>query len=122
MLVRYKKAFEKIAMGLLSFMPNEKDLKQLQQTIKTYENEDNWQLFLWKEEDMIGVIGVELKGDDLVEIHHLCVNPSHRHEGIGKKMVKAVKELYKGKHVIPNELIQSFFEKCQAEQQEKEED
>lgn len=28
MLIRYKKSFEKIAMGLLSFMPNEKDLKQ----------------------------------------------------------------------------------------------
>ena len=27
MLIRYKKVFEKIAMGLLSFMPNEKDLK-----------------------------------------------------------------------------------------------
>lgn len=28
MLIRYKKTFEKIAMGLLSFMPNEKDLKK----------------------------------------------------------------------------------------------
>ncbi len=34
MLVRYKKAYEKIAMGLLSFMPNEKELKKLQQTMK----------------------------------------------------------------------------------------
>lgn len=30
MLIRYKKALEKIAMGLLSFMPNEKDVKSLQ--------------------------------------------------------------------------------------------
>jgi len=45
MLIRYKKAYEKIAMGLLSFMPNEKDLKKLQQTMKNYESEDNWQLF-----------------------------------------------------------------------------
>ena len=29
MLLRYKKAFEKIAMGLLSFMPQEKDVKKL---------------------------------------------------------------------------------------------
>ena len=29
MLIRYKKTFEKIAMGLLSFMPSEKDLKKL---------------------------------------------------------------------------------------------
>ncbi|MED0715913.1 GNAT family N-acetyltransferase [Aeribacillus sp. FSL K6-2848] len=121
MLVRYKKAFEKIAMGLLSFMPSEKDLKQLQQTMKTYENDENWQLFLWKEEDVIGVIGVELKDKGIVEIQHICVNPSHRHEGIGKKMINAVKELYKDKHVIPSEQIQSFFEKCDHEQMEKEE-
>ena len=37
MLIRYKKIFEKIAMGLLSFMPSEKDLKKLQLTIKQYE-------------------------------------------------------------------------------------
>lgn len=45
MLIRYKKSFDKIAMGLLSFMPDEKDLKKLQQTKQLYETEDNWQLF-----------------------------------------------------------------------------
>jgi len=48
MLIRYKKSFEKIAMGLLSYMPSEKDLKKLQQTIKQYDSDKNWQLFLWK--------------------------------------------------------------------------
>ncbi len=48
MLIRYKKTFEKIAMGLLSFMPSEKDLKKLQRTMKQYETEEDWQLFLWK--------------------------------------------------------------------------
>ncbi|HWO97501.1 MAG TPA: N-acetyltransferase, partial [Bacillus sp. (in: firmicutes)] len=33
MLIRYKKNYEKIAMGLLSFMPTEKDLKALQKTM-----------------------------------------------------------------------------------------
>jgi riboflavin biosynthesis RibT protein len=36
-------------------------------------------------------------------------------------MINAVKELYKDKHVIPSEQIQSFFEKCDHEQLEKEE-
>ena len=36
-LTKYMKAYEKIAMGLLSFMPKERDLKILQQTLKTYE-------------------------------------------------------------------------------------
>ncbi|PXW88704.1 hypothetical protein DFR56_103209 [Pseudogracilibacillus auburnensis] len=41
MLIRYKKNQEKIAMGLLSFMPVEKDVKLLQQTMKEYEDNQN---------------------------------------------------------------------------------
>jgi riboflavin biosynthesis RibT protein len=111
MLIRYKKAYEKIAMGLLSFMPNERDLKQLQNSIKKYETEDDWQLFLWKEEDIIGLIGV-ITHEDLVEVQHISVNPSHRHGGIGKSMVKAVKQHYKDKDCYPTEDTAAFFEKC----------
>ncbi|WP_243290117.1 GNAT family N-acetyltransferase [Bacillus sp. FJAT-47783] len=118
MLVRYKKAFEKIAMGLLSFMPNEKDLKKLQQTIQTYETDERWQLYLWKDDDIIGVIGVEVKDDQSIEIHHLCVNPSHRHQGIGKKMVNAVRDVYKEKSIVPNEMVATFFEKCLTKEAE----
>lgn len=116
MLIRYKKSFEKIAMGLLSFMPNEKDLKQLQQTIKDYETDTDRQLFLWKEdEDIVGAIGVEKK-DSEVEIRHISVNPSHRHQGIGKQMMDALKHLFKTQVLVPNELTQSFFERCQGQQ------
>ncbi len=113
MLIRFKKSFEKIAMGLLSFMPAEKDLKQLQQTIKQYETLDDWQLFLWKQdEDIIGAIGVIFKGEDIVEVQHISVNPSHRQQGIGKQMVQALTSLYKNKTVIPNNETESFIEKC----------
>ncbi|QHE62053.1 GNAT family N-acetyltransferase [Rossellomorea vietnamensis] len=111
MLIRYKKAFEKIAMGLLSFMPNEKDLKKLQQTMKQYETEENWQLFLWKEEDIVGLIGV-YKTEGTLEIQHISVNPSHRHEGIGKSMVKHLKDMHSELEVKPNSDTASFFEKC----------
>ncbi|MBS4173331.1 GNAT family N-acetyltransferase [Bacillus sp. FJAT-49736] len=116
MLIRYKKAFEKIAMGLLSFMPNEKDLKKLQLTMKQYETDDNWQLFLWKEDDVIGLVGVVID-DDMVEIQHISVNPSHRHEGIGKNMLVALKNIYEDKNLLPNEQTQSFFEKCDIQEE-----
>ncbi|HZG71362.1 MAG TPA: GNAT family N-acetyltransferase [Chondromyces sp.] len=115
MLIRYKKSFEKIAMGLLSFMPSEKDIKKLQQTMKTYETENDWQLYLWKDEDIIGAIGIHLT-EDLAEIQHISVNPSHRQEGIGKSMIKALKELHKDKRVQPNESTAAFFEKCSFEE------
>ncbi|MCR8847002.1 GNAT family N-acetyltransferase [Rossellomorea sp. SC111] len=122
MLIRYKKAFEKIAMGLLSFMPNEKDLKKLQQTMKQYETEENWQLFLWKEEDIVGLIGV-YKTEGTLEIQHISVNPSHRHEGIGKSMVKHLRDMHSELEVKPNAETASFFGKCDemgAENEEQE--
>lgn len=112
MLIRYKKSSEKIAMGLLSFMPNEKDLKKLQQTIKSYETEDNWHLFLWKDgEDIIGLIGVK-EYDQHIEIQHISVNPSHRHQGIGKSMIKALKDLFPNVSIKPNEYTSAFVDRC----------
>ncbi|MBD1378673.1 GNAT family N-acetyltransferase [Metabacillus arenae] len=113
MLIRYKKSFEKIAMGLLSFMPTEKDLKQLLQTMKSYESDDTLQLFLWKvEEDFIGAIGVRKVDDTTVAIQHITVNPSHRHQGVGKQMVNALKGIYKDKTLVANEHTEGFLTHC----------
>jgi riboflavin biosynthesis RibT protein len=113
MLIRYKKTFEKIAMGLLSFMPNEKDLKKLQQTMKLYETERHMQLFLWKEEeDIIGLAGVSFT-EDTMELLHVSVNPSHRHQGIGKTMIKALQDMYSEKKMTSTEETEAFLNKCQ---------
>ncbi len=116
MLIRYKRTYEKIAMGLLSFMPNQKDVKKLQQTVKQYETEPEHQLFLWKEgEDIIGVIGLKMK-DGTAELQHVSVNPSHRHQGIGKKMVDALKKILKDDYQLTaNEETCSFLEKCEEQ-------
>jgi riboflavin biosynthesis RibT protein len=113
MLTRYRKMFKKIAMGLLSFMPNEKDLQKLLQTIQQYETEKECQLFLWKEgERIIGLIGFSLEGNHLIKIKHISVNPSHRGQGIGKKMVTALKALYPDIPCIPDENTAAFYDKC----------
>lgn len=109
MLIRYKKTFEKIAMGLLSFMPKEKDLKVLQQTMKQYETEEDWQLFLWKEEDIIGLIGIIFDNKNGLQIQHISVNPSHRCQGVGKKMVTALQGLYPEKQILANDLTAKFI-------------
>ncbi len=112
MLIRYKKSFEKIAMGLLSFMPEEKDVKKLLGTIKEYETNDNWQLYLWKEEDILGAVGVKFDESQAV-IQHITVNPSHRNQGIGKKMVEALKSDLQNKYTIcANKVTEEFVEQC----------
>ncbi|WP_409297984.1 GNAT family N-acetyltransferase [Peribacillus sp. SCS-26] len=115
MLIKYKKNFEKIAMGLLSFMPNEKDIKKLQATMKMYETDENHQLFLWKEEDILGLIGVSLENGGDIEIMHISVNPSYRQQGVGTKMVQAIKHHFPDQKLRSNEMTASFLEKCECE-------
>ena len=115
MLTRYNKMFNKIAMGLLSFMPNEKDLQKLQMTMNQYETEHDHQLFLWKEDEgIIGIIGVLFLDRHLIQIQHISVNPSHRGKGVGKKMLKALKKLHPDTSFIPDENTVVFFDKCEA--------
>lgn len=113
MLIRYKRSYEKIAMGLLSFVPSEKDLKKLQQTIKKYEEEETWQLFLWKDEDIIGIVGIEVVNENKAILQHVSVNPSYRSQGVGREMVHALMDLL-GPHVElePSDLTNEFFNKC----------
>lgn len=115
MLIRYKKALEKIAMGLLSFMPDEKEVKRLQQTIKEYETNDDWQLLLWKEDDILGAIGLRIEDDNHIVVQHITVNPSHRNLGIGRKMVQEAKSMYKDKYTVcANDQTKEFLGKCES--------
>ncbi len=114
MLIRFKKTMEKIAMGLLSFTPEEKDVKKLQETIKNYSENQDEVLFLWKEaEDMIGAIGVHVDDEHKqITIQHVSVNPSHRDNGIGQQMVQALCQRYESYEVVGNELTDDFLSKC----------
>lgn len=112
MLIRYKKAFEKIAMGLLSFMPNEKDIKKLTETIQSYETDENWILYLWKKNDeYIGIVGLVLD-DTTATIQHVSVVPSYRGEGVATEMVKEVVELGRYDNVLATDETREFVQKC----------
>ncbi|WP_397537625.1 GNAT family N-acetyltransferase [Rummeliibacillus pycnus] len=112
MLCRYKKANEKIAMGLLSFMPEHKDVKKLQEAICQYNSDPNWQLFLWKqEEDTIGLVGVEIQDSQWV-VRHISVDPSHRGEGLGVEMIRQLSEMDLCDSIVPDSLTESFIQKC----------
>lgn len=111
MLFRYKKSFEKIAMGLLSFMPRERELKKLQQTMHIYEENPDWQLFLWKKgDDFVGLLGVEVH-ENYFKLHHVSVNPSHRGEGIGQAMIEKIQQLMNGKEMRTTDETEAFIRK-----------
>ncbi|MBU8907880.1 GNAT family N-acetyltransferase [Desertibacillus haloalkaliphilus] len=115
MFIRYKQSYKKIAMGLISYMPKEKEIKKLQETIDRYETDDRYQLYLWKEDDdIIGVLGLFVDEDTTAELCHLSVNPSYRQEGIGRKMIAALQEIVPGE-LRANEDTIEFFEACMQE-------
>lgn len=122
MLIRYKKNYEKIAMGLLSYVPSEKDIKLLLQTIRKYESQDDWQLFLWKDgEDIIGVIGIRVESAEKAVIEHLSVNPSFRAEGVGKRIVSALIALLGDKvELVPSAALTSYYNNCFHEKDHEE--
>ncbi|KGR84865.1 GNAT family N-acetyltransferase [Lysinibacillus odysseyi] len=112
MLVRYKKALEKIAMGLLSFMPQEKDVRRLMETIQQYEQLDNWMLYLWKEdEEYVGIIGVRTE-DTVATIQHITVIPSYRGEGVALEMLQQLRDLNLFTEIKPNDETEPFVQKC----------
>ena len=112
MLIRYKKIYEKIAMGLLSYMPGNHSVKALQETIQKYEIDEDWQLYLWKkDEDFIGILGIEMS-DDTYTLHHLSVNPSFRGEGIGKAIVEKIQEQFSDKKCISTDETNDFLKRC----------
>lgn len=111
MLVRYKKALEKIAMGLLSLMPQEKEIKRLMETIQHYEQNDNWTLYLWKKDDeYVGTVGLVEEGS-IATIQHITVIPSYRGEGVALEMLQEIQGI--GYETIQaNEVTETFIKKC----------
>lgn len=105
-------------MGLLSFMPDEKDLKVLRNTIQKYDTETAWELYLYKQEDdYIGLVGVEKLESELI-VRHISVDPSHRSEGLGKQMVRELADLNKAYDIKACQLTEPFIDKCLNEKKE----
>lgn len=119
MFIRYKKSYEKIAMGLLSYMPDEQCVKTLQDKIHSYETESSMQLYLWKAgEDIIGLIGIEML-DDAYIVQDLAVNPSFRGEGIASSMITEIKKRFPDKQCESTATTKSFIEKCKEEREKE---
>jgi len=112
MLVRYKKSLQKIAMGLLSLMPSEKNIKKLTETIDAYAKDETQHLYLWKQqEEYVGIVGVAVEGE-IATLQHICVVPSYRGEGIATQILQELTALGIYKEVCAIDDIQPLFDKC----------
>lgn len=84
MLISYNQNYEKIAMGLLSYIADFKTVDRLLDEMESYIHSEDKRLYLWKDketENIVGIIGLEYN-DVVVLVRHLAINPSFRNEGI----------------------------------------
>ena len=51
MLYKYKDDYRKVAMGLLSFIPELKEIPHLKKELAWYDADENRNLFLWKNDN-----------------------------------------------------------------------
>ncbi|AZP05297.1 GNAT family N-acetyltransferase [Jeotgalibaca ciconiae] len=93
MLISYNQNYEKIAMGLLSYIADLKNVERLQKEMESYISEEDKRLFLWRDtetDNIIAIIGIEW-AESIVLVRHISVNPSFRNEGIMHKMLDKLK-------------------------------
>lgn len=95
MLVKYKNDYQKIAMGLLSFIPELKDVNRLENEIAWYQDDDQRVLYLWRNEhgDFSGIIGIELS-DDIVMVRQIALSPSERNQSAYNEILSEVAHQY----------------------------
>ena len=79
MLVNYRKDYEKIVMGLLSFITDLREYNLLDDEI-CWENERPRQIFLWKNTNIDQFSGVAIveHGDDYILLRRMSFTPSER--------------------------------------------
>lgn len=79
MLIKYSSAYQKIAMGFMSYISELKDLDHLQMELKLYTTDSRHQLLLYKNNsgNFAGVIAVEIQ-NQIVMVRYLSLSPTER--------------------------------------------
>lgn len=91
MLIECKNDKEKVAMGLLSYLPDFKNLNNLKDEIQLNKNSPEFRLFLYRDQNpnFVGVIGTQWDGKFII-IRYLSLVPDYREP---KYEAEAVREL-----------------------------
>ncbi|MCI6736259.1 MAG: GNAT family N-acetyltransferase [Aerococcus urinaeequi] len=126
MLVPYIGRYEKIVMGLLSYIPEFKEFSELKEEMDKI-NQQERKIYLWKEADsdnIIGLVGFDQYDDtDTLVVRYLSINPSFREEGLTYDLLTALKKefpVYSLTGVISLSTILSKWTKRRQEELDKE--
>lgn len=114
MLIQYNEDYKKIAMGLLSYVPDLKDPARIEEELEWYEADNTRQLYLWKSNEtgnLIGLAGIEV--DELVLLRHISIDPSYRNEGLSYLILDALQARFKEQTIVSTLETASVISKWQ---------
>ncbi|UZN00973.1 GNAT family N-acetyltransferase [Lysinibacillus sp. MHQ-1] len=78
----------------------------------SYENDDNWVLYLWKKNDeYVGIVGLVTDENNTATIQHVSVVPSYRGEGVAKEMLQEIGVLGQYEHVRATDETRQLVQK-----------
>ncbi|WP_251546754.1 reductase [Limosilactobacillus caecicola] len=109
MIVKYRKDYQKIVMGLLSFIPDLREYDRLDEEL-AWGTEAPWQILLWKNsntDQFAGVAIIEERADYLL-IRRMSFTPSERSGRNMYLFLSAIAELAPAKRVLGTLKTQSL--------------
>ncbi|ANZ61976.1 RibT protein [Secundilactobacillus paracollinoides] len=101
MLLKYRSDYEKVAMGLLSFVPTLKQIDRLQAELQWYQEGEHRQLLLWRDanQDFSGILGIEER-DDFVIVRLIALTPSNRNTGQINGILDELSDMYPDSRIM----------------------
>lgn len=100
MISKYKKDYEKTVMGYLSYLPDFKNIKNLQEEMKLYTSDSNqFEVLIYKQKSNArGIIGIQEEKDFII-IRYLSLDPTMRDSETKRLVMKDLKHLYPDKMI-----------------------
>lgn len=102
MLIPYNEDYEKITMGLLSYIPHLKEPARLAEELGLYEADSSRTIYLWQNAEtsnLIAVVGIEDE-EEFVLLRHIAIDPSFRNEGLIYMILDKLMEKVDGKSIV----------------------
>lgn len=96
MLSKYKKEFEKVVMGYLSYLPDFKNLTNLKEEMQLYNEQNNqFEVLLFRSGDQHtrGIISLQ-EGPNCLVIRYVSLDPGFRNNKTRQEMMTELKQLY----------------------------
>lgn len=121
MLISYNEDYEKITMGLLSYISDFKDPERLLEELSLYEDDPNRKIYLWQSEEtrnLIAVLGIE-EEKDIVLLRHIAIDPSFRKEGLIYILLDHLVEKIDDKKIVGTLETASIISKWQKNKNKK---